>query len=514
MDIQNAIVLSRKKSTKFLGEVYAYQSNEEVIVEGILAGTLSLADYSGGHSTEEIITVNNQNFGTGVVKSVSVNAKNQGGLDKRVRVTFEVFKAGSSANLGSEYPSIEPGNFKYIKSFSENSSCDTSEFMQSYSHSVSVKLTKYDGQGLSAAKSIASAFLNSNNLVASTNTLANYTTIPGKTFFDETYDEVNSECNFSKKYDIGINGDSSTSYILFRSNSLTYDASGVATVTENAEYQDLTGGGPPTSAAVTDMDGAFGRCIGLLDALTRSSDKIGSMSLINIPLVKSLTIDKDTRKVSYHVNFTTNKKISVGDKVYHEFTNTIETTNAGIKYSMIEGNIIGMEEIDVADGQSKKYTNAKKVWQNVAGGSWPSNGGSVTMSGHPYSFSTNHNQLKGTISYNIKYSDCNSIIDGAGKIRRVIHKVSTQPTDRYLAQTFKVINHDELLQKALHGNKLQMNYIASSTVNGDSTVQMKDLISNVQNASPAGNNYGQSVSLSYNSTSRQLTAAIHVIEIP
>ena len=519
MDIQNATVLSRKKSTKFLGEVYAYQSNEEVTVEGILSDGLSLSAYAVGHTAEEDITVNGQGFGSGVVKSVSVSAKNQGGLDKRVKVTFEIFKAGSGANLGDEYPSIPASSFKYIKSFSESSSCDTSEFTQSYTHSVNVKLTKYDNTGLTTAQAIASTFLNSNNLVASAGVPSNYTTIPGKTFFDETYDEVNSECNFSKKYEVAIDADgtsnaSTSNYILFRSNSLTYDSNGIATVTENAEYQDLTGSAPPTGAAVSDMDGAYMRCQQIITGLTGASPNIGTMALINIPLVKSLTVDNDARKVSYHVNFTTNIKISTTDKVYHEFTNTKETTNAGVTYYVLEGNIVGMEEIDTADGESTKYSNAKAVWKNVAGGAWPTNGGVVTMSGHPYSFSTNHNQLKGTISYNIKYSDCVSIIDGAGKIRRIINKVSTQPTTRDLAQTFRVINHDEILQKALHQNKLPMNYIVSSTVNGDSTVQMKDLVGNVQNASPVGSNYGQSVSLSYNSTSRQLTAAIHVVEIP
>jgi hypothetical protein len=517
MNISNAIVLSRKKSIKFLGEVYAYQSNEEVIVEGISQG-LSLSSYAS-NTTEEDITVNNQSFGTGVIKSVSVSAKNQAGLDQRIRVVFEVFKAGNNTSLGVEYPSIPASDFKYIKSFSESSTCDTNEFTQSHTHSVNVKLTKYDSSGLSVAKGIASTFLNSNALVASSGVPSVYNTIPGKTFFDESYDEVNSECNFSKKYEIAIDADgtsnaSTNTYILFRSNSLTYDANGVATITENAEYQDLTGNGPPVDTAVNDMSAASSRCQSILGSLTGSSTYIGTMALIDTPLVKSLNIDKDTRKVSYRITFTTNIKINTTDKVYHEFTNVVETTNAGIKYYTLEGNIIGMDEINVADGDSKKYSNAKKVWKDIAGGTWPTNGGSVTMSGNPYSFSTNHNKLKGTISYNIKYSDCVSIISGAGKIRRIIHKESNQPTTRELAQTFRVINHDEILQKASAGNVLPMNYIASTIVNGDSTVEMKDLVGSIVRASPKGSNYGQSATLSYNSTSRQLTASVHIIEIP
>jgi hypothetical protein len=512
MNISSAIVLSRKKSTKFLGEVYSYQSNEEVIAEGVLDGSLSLSDYATGHTTEETITVNGQSFGTGVIKSVTVSAKNQTGVDKRVRVTFEVFKVGGSASLSAEYPAIAADDFKYIKSFSESSSCDISQEVQSYSHSVSVKLTKYDGTGIATAKAIASTFLNSNNLTSSGSIdSSSYDTPPGKTFFDETYDEVNSECNFSKKYEIATNADSNNNYILFRSNSLSYDSSGIATVTENAEYQDLTGNGAPTSQANTDMDGAYGRCTAILTALTGASPNIGEMTLIDMPLVKGMTIDRDTRKVTYRVNYTTNIKINEGDKVYHEYTNTKETTNAGVSYYLLEGNIVGMEEVDSAEDESTKYKNAKPVWLQVAGGTFP-NG--VVMTGRPHSFSTNHNQIKGTIGYNIKYSDCISIIDGAGTIRRKIHKVSTQPTPRSLAQTFRVINRDEILQLAQNGNKLPSNYIASSTINGDSTVQMGNLVGSVVNATPVGSNYGQSVSLSYNSASRQLSAAIHVIQIP
>jgi hypothetical protein len=259
------------------------------------------------------------------------------------------------------------------------------------------------------------------------------------------------------------------------------------------------------------MDGAYGRCTAILTALTGASPNIGEMTLIDMPLVKGMTIDRDTRKVTYRVNYTTNIKINEGDKVYHEYTNTKETTNAGVSYYLLEGNIVGMEEVDSAEDESTKYTNAKPVWLRVAGGTFP-NG--VVMTGRPHSFSTNHNQIKGTIGYNIKYSDCISIIDGAGTIRRKIHKVSTQPTPRSLAQTFRVINRDEILQLAQNGNKLPSNYIASSTINGDSTVQMENLVGSVVNATPVGSNYGQSVSLSYNSASRQLSAAIHVIQIP
>ena len=512
MNISKAIVLSRKKSTKFLGEVYSYQSNEEVIAEGVLDGSLSLSDYATGHTTEETITVNDQSFGTGVIKSVTVSAKNQTGVDKRVRVTFEVFKAGGEATLSAEYPAIPASNFKYIKSFSESSSCDISQEVQSYSHSVSVKLTKYDGTGAATAKAIASTFLDSNNLTSSPGVnSSSYNTPPGKTFFDETYDEINSECNFSKKYEIATNPDSTSTYILFRSNSLNYDSSGIATVTENAEYQDLTGIGAPTAQANTDMNDAYSRCTAILTALTGASTNVGAMVLIDIPLVKGMTIDRDTRKVTYRVNYTTNIKIDADHKVYHEYTNTKETTNAGVSYYLLEGNLVGMGEVDSAEDKSTKYTNAQVVWLQVAGGTFP-NG--VVMTGRPYSFSTNHNQIKGTIGYNIKYSDCVSIIDGAGMIRRKIHKVSNQPTPRSLAQTFRVINNDEILQLAQNGNKLPMNYIASSTINGDSTVQMKHLVGSVVGATPVGSNYGQSVSLSYNSTSRQLSAAIHVIEIP
>jgi hypothetical protein len=510
MDITDAIVLSRKKSTKFLGEVFAYQSNEEVVVEGIVS---SLNFSPSSNPTEESITVNGQDLGTGIVKSISMSAKNQAGLDMRKRVTFEVFKQGSTASLGAEYPSIPAANFKYIKSFSESSSCDVSQDVQSYTHSVNVKLTIYNGTGLSTAKSIAATFLDSNALVTSTSVNANkYNTPPGKSFFDETYDEVNSECSFSKKYEIATNADSTTGYILFRSSSINYDSNGVATATENADYQDISGNGPPTTAANTDITGALDRCSGLLSTLTSASSNVGTMSLITTPISKGMTVDKDSRKVTYHVTFSTNLKIDSTKKIYSEYTTTIETTNAGIKYETIEGNIVGMGEIDTAEDESSKYKNAQIEWKNIANGTFP-NG--VTLNGKPFSFSTNHDQLKGTISYTIKYSDCASIIyPEQGKVRRVIHKNSTEPVNRNLAQVFKVINHDEILQQARHGNLLQKMRTESTSINGNSIAQMKDLVPSIINASPQGSNYGQSATLSFNSSSRQLTATINIIEIP
>lgn len=495
-----------------MGEVYAYQSNEEVIAEGVLDGNLELSSYATGHTAEESMTVNGQSFGMGVIKSVTVSAKNQAGVDKRVRVVFEVFKAGSAANLGNEYPDINSGNFKYIKSFSESSSCDISQEVQSYSHSVNVKLTKYDTSGVTTAKSIASTFLNSNNLVSSAGIDSNRrNTPPGKSFFDESYDEINKECNFSKKYEIATNSDSTGNYILFRSNSLNYDSNGIATVTENAEYQDLTGGNTPDAQAITDMGSSFSRCTAIVSSLTQQAQSnIGTMTLIDIPLIKAMTIDKDTRRVTYRVTYTTNIKIFKDKKVYHEYTNTKETTNAGITYFTLEGNLIGMGLLDSAEDQTAKYRNAKAEWSVIGGGTFPSG---VTMNGKPYSFSTNHNQTKGTISYNIKYSDCVSIIDGAGKIRRIINKTSTQPTPRNLSQTFRVIKRPEILQRS--ANFLPRNYINSSSVNGDSTAVMQDLVGSVQNATPGGRaNYNQSTTFSFNSTTRQLTATINVVEIP
>ena len=522
-----------------MGEVYAYQSNEEVTVEGVIQGKrvrndglplrgdednenskviksieTELGDYNSKNTEEEII-VNGQSFGSGIIKSVTASAKNQAGVDKRVRVNFEFFKVGGSAVLSNEYPVISGNDFKYIKSFSESSSCDINQEVQSYLHSVNVKLTRYDGSGIASAKNIASGFLNSNNLNSSImGGTSGYNSPPLKTFFDETYDEVNSECNFSQKYEIATNANSSGSsgaYILFISNSLNYDSNGIATVTENAEYQSLTND-IPIGIAVSGMSGAYSGCSAALSRGLQSAGRnIGQMELINIPLVKGMTIDRDTRKVTYRVNYTTNIKIDTGNYIYHEYINTKETTNAGISYSLLEGNIVGMGEINSAEGKSTKYTNAQSGWLPLITGRFPD---SVIMDGSPYSFSTNHNQIKGTIGYNIKYSDCASIITGAGKIRRKIHKVSTQPTPRSLAQTFRVINNNEILQLAKNRNKLPRNYIASSIINGDSTVQMKDLVTGVIHAQSSASNYGQSVSLSYNSASRQLTAAVHLIEIP
>ena len=511
MNITDAIVLSRKKSTKFLGEVFAYQSNEMVDVEGILSGGLGLSQYAVGHTAEEDITVNGQSFGTGVIKSVSVSAKNQAGLDKRVKVTFEVFKTGSTTSLGSEYPSIPASNFKYIKSFSENSSCDINQEVKSYSHSVNVKLTIYNGTGVSTAQSIASTFLNSNNLVSSSGVASSYNTIPGKTFFDESYDEINSECNFSRKYDIATNDDSTSSYILFRSNSLSYDAQGVATVTENAEYQDIAGSGAPIVQANTDIDSAYGRCGAILANLTRAPSNVGQISLIDMPLTKGMTVDNDARKVTYHITYSTNIKIDKNNKVYHEYTNTIETTNAGITYTTLEGTIVGMGEVDSANDRSKKYVNALSYWRQVISGGVSGS----TLSGNPHSVSTNHNQIKGTIGYSIKYSNCPSIQSGARKIRRIVSKLQDQQPNRKMAQTFRIINNDELLQLAHGSNQLGNRYSSNTVVNGDHTVAMKDLIDSVINVSTASyDNFGVSASFSFNSTSRQLTANIEAMALP
>jgi hypothetical protein len=521
MNITNAIVLSRKKSTKFLGDNLAYQSNEEVIVEGFIS---SFSIDNSTHNAEESISVNGQDFGAGIVRSITSSSKNQGATDNRQRVVFEIFKSGTQSSLGAEYPSINTAIFKYIKSFSENLTCDINQDIHAYAHTVNVKLTKYDGNQFNDAKSLADTFLANTSVVSSNNINSTYSTLPAKTFFDETYDQVNGECNFSKKYEIGKNTDSTAGYILFRSNSLNYDNNGVAVVTENAEYQDLTGGGAPVSTAVSDMNGALTRCSSILDVLTAQSTNVGTMSLKSMPIIKALNIDNDVRKVTYKITYTTNIRMNETDKVYHDYSTVTETTNTGITYTSLEGSIVGMGDIDVTEGESAKYKNAQKVWTTIAGGQWPSSGstgggigfqtgGGTTGGTHPYSFSTNHNTLKGTINYNIRLSDCSSIQDNAPVIRRKIHKISTQPTARQLSQTFRVINKDEILQKSV--NFLPSNYLDTWIINGDSTVQMKDVVGAVGTASVGSSyNYGQSTTLSFNSSSRQLTATTHIVIMP
>jgi hypothetical protein len=433
-------------------------------------------------------------------------AKNQAGLDKRQRVVFEVIKNGGSSRV-EEAANIDTSNFKYIKSISENVSCDQNQDVLSFTHSINVKLTIYNGQGVDSAKDIADSLLDVAQVKS--NFQVNYNNEPLKVFYDETYDEPNSECNFNKKYEIATNTDSTNNYMLFRSNSLSYDSSGVATVTENAEYQSLTSGGVGDQAA-GDIDNAFNRCSAILNSLTNASTNVGEFTLIDIPLVKALVIDNDNRKASYNVKYSTNIKINKDLKVYHEYTSVTETTNAGITYYSLEGNIVGMGEISSSDDMSQKYKNAKGAWKSIVGGAWPMG----TKSGKPYSFSTNHNYIKGTINYSIKYSSCTSIIAGAGKIRRKIHKIETQPVARPLFQTFRVINHDEVAQAAEHGNKLGSHYKETSIINGDSTVVMKELLGDIQNASPEGTHYGLSTNLSFNSTSRQLTATMEAMIIP
>jgi hypothetical protein len=173
-----------------------------------------------------------------------------------------------------------------------------------------------------------------------------------------------------------------------------------------------------------------------------------------------------------------------------------------------------MGKIDNVSSESEKYKNAQKEWKNIVNGTWPTNAGIVIMGGNPYSFSTNHNKIKGTISYSIKYSDCSSILPGGGAIRRKINKIETQPTTRYLATTFKVIHVNEILQLARGGNVLGSRYKVTSVINGDSTVTMANLVNSTQNITPQGVNYGLSAVFSFNSTTRSLTSNIEAMVLP
>jgi len=512
MNITDAVVLSRKKSTRFFAEVFAYQSNEEISVEGIV-DNFNESLYSNTHDTEEDIIINSKNFGRGIVRSILVTAKNQGSLDKRIRVIFEIFKAGNEVTLSSEYPSIPVDNFKYVKSFNESSSCNINQETNEYTHSVNVKLTEYSGNALSSAKTIASAFLNSNNLQSSNLVPSSYNDIPQKTFFDETYDETNGECNFTQKYEIANNEESIAGYNIYRSCSINYSSNGVASVTESAEYQDLTGIKIPTEQAEQDMNNAYSRCSQRISMLNSTASSIGALVLKSTPLNKGMLIDVDVRRVSYKITFSTDIKIDENNSSYITYVNTIETNPAGIQTYSLAGEILGMGDIDVAVGESTKYINAQRAWRNISTGSIPQGATLGGIAGKPYSFSSNHNKLKGTISYNITYTNSPSIVTGAGAIRRKMDTIIEDIDQRNLFQTFKIIHRDELIQKSknIQGNTHTM----QCTVNGDSTGTMNTLIKQILLTPASGSNtYSTNTSVTFDSTKRELTSEIQVMRVP
>lgn len=493
MEITDAIVLARKRTYERMGDVVQFRYLEEIDVEGVI----SSFNLDSASTQEETFTVNGKLLGTGIIKSVAASAKNQAASDTRRKISFTIF-ANNSYSLSNEYPGIP--SLKYVKSFSESSSYDLNGHIKNYNHNVNVKLTKYVTDGVSAAKSIANTFFSNDALSSAVG--ASYSDVPQKVYYDEVYDEVNAECAFTKKFEVSTNPESTSSYNLYRSLNVSYDSNGIITATENAEYQDLTGNGPPISVARGDIEGAQSRVGAAISYISSASASIRSNNSLNTtPVSKGFDVSYDERNIKYHVTYSNN--IRMTDTAFYEYTTSTETTNAGITYKSIEGNIVGYGTVNSANSSTEKYNKALSQYRQI----------SFDTSGYkPHSFSTSHNQFKGTISFSIKYTNCASVIGGAGSVRRKIVKTITEPTQKPLAQTFKIINQPELLLKS--PNNIMENHVAKTyVVNGSSSSNFQSCLGEA-GALTDQHDYIQSTNLSYSSSNRQLTYSIKGTILP
>ena len=511
MNFNNATLLSVSRTSEFLSDTVRYRTVKKLTVEGLL---LDLTNSNGvrGIVTDlrsfeidsenwDPIIINGTNFGIGIISNISFENGNDV-RTKRYTVNIDIPEEGDfSSLLGTDYSGLTFTNHKYIENFSESSNFDRNLNKDTYSQSISFTLKgPYSLDAVTAAKTMAENFFNNNNLI---NTVGNkYNDSQIKKYFDESYDSIKNEYQFSRNFE--VNKDSNSVFSLDLSRTIEFDDQGVGKVTEKADYLGHTATAFETAntQAKADIAGAYARCnAAFINYLPTASNN----ALATNPITKSWTAVPFDGTVSYTIVFSNSQRIQ--STYYWQYDITVDKSQAG-QYSLTEqGNIVGADHIiDV------KYQKAKDAWATVRSGilsRLSSYIGSIKI----VSESTTFNKVAGKIDYTSKYTNADSNLNSTTDIRKAL-VVINRTFNRNLASTFNIINYKEILQR--QPNLLPNEISYTINLNGRATTSIGSYLLNAKSyISPLlPDEFLSNVSYTYNPFSRSFSLNVSITSLP
>lgn len=368
------------------------------------------------------IVINNQNFGTGKIKSFSVDAGNWV-KTTRYSIDIEVLVEVPIENITSkEFNGVDLNNKKLnlLKSFSETFSLDfdTNNSVLGGEHSIEIE---YDTDNsninvIELAQSLATELLKT--LPAHPNIAeGNYTTRSNyKVLNSENYNLVNGKCGFKRSFSYStIN--SGQPYSFVRTHSLSIDQNGVASISENC-----------TIKAESDNPSLYANALigynqQVLDVFLRSNivfqnykNKFGIIRNLNTHQVeKSVQVNKFDGTISFTIVFDNDPKKQ--NPLYQwEYTSVLDRNENGVWNVSENGSVLGFGKT----GSEEKYKNIDDNWPTIRSNILArvtSFYNSESKNGYGFlkelSKTINRKKYEGSLEYNFIYTDDPSVKDGS-----------------------------------------------------------------------------------------------------
>lgn len=423
INFNNASVMSYDSESNFFGDnIIRYRTTQNIDIEGYVLDLTNQSGVSGiisGIQALEVsandwqnIVINGVNLGSGVINSINFDTTN-GVRQDNYRISLSIFNTGSINNLPTNdlYNGIDYTNYRYVESLSEEITFSRDYYKDTYNHTVGAKILSTNKSGsITLAKTIAENLFISQNIL---NCIGNYSNIGNniKPIYSESYDQLNAECNFTKRIDFYRN--SSGNYSISKNYTYLRDEEGIANVTESAEIIALVPDylNTLTTAFNTELLTSYTNCLDVFNAYKESN----TYPLDNQAIVKGNSINRFARTLNYEITYTNNLKNNNG--YFWEYTHSSDLSDNGLISTDENGTIIGRGH-RVEDKYNNAINGYNIVLPNIESRSFAAYDRFIDFINlpNPNNFyliasSENHAKHRGIINYGRKYSNDSTLVN-------------------------------------------------------------------------------------------------------
>lgn len=306
-------------------------------ISGVWTGIEGILPTISKNNNYQDLFLNGKSFGTGRIESINFRPGNDV-RTKTYTAQLIVYDSGNLFNLGGTYyNTIDSTNFQYLENFSEDYNFERKiNGGYSYNHNSNIRFNSGVGNlnSINTAKTLAKTLFTGANLGFLF--YSGYTNKIGKRFYNESYNLINNECNFSETFNFD---EDSGNYSAIRTNSFELAENGNIIVTENGTINGIEF--PTYKAALGalsyEISNGYTRCNQLFNIYSPPN----SQPLINSPTVQSRTLDIFNNNVAYTLVFENNPRNSGG--YFWDYTQNIDRSE-GIARITENGTILGRGE--------------------------------------------------------------------------------------------------------------------------------------------------------------------------
>lgn len=476
INLENVELLGLNHTFQFWGERYNYRNIQEYSVQSRFNGTLGLEkvnplwkdirDFTGVFTGNVYpIAVNGTYIGDGRVTQFSTQESTQV-RDQVYNLSFQILKSGNAS--GINIPDL-----KYVNEFSSSTEYSRDK-MDIYSYSRNVSLL-YD-KSYTGASNVITNVLNYTNPIPSVSQYfpsisGNLTSTGLIKNTSQNLDRINGRFNYSESLTFQPGQNYSFEY----EHSLNRDEGGVSSVTERGTIRSLAySSGSRIAAAEAAWSGLYPFTFNRVNGFYQRWKTSGDPNLIDYPLTKSTTKDKNKGEITYDWTYTND--ISQKTGITYSYETSIEKQVGGY---------ISVRENGEIRSLSRDFNAAWSYFSGVKTGI--RNRSQVTYTeAYPFftdctgvgtlkQISTNETfrEWQGMVGYDYEFTD-DPTYYSTGKFKRIAASISDNKSV-HIVNTFGVTNEKEVAQPALQNTPGV--YSVSVEVIGTGALPVSDYLS-------------------------------------